>query len=169
MGCYLADLMQHDGDRSGLGTPIRFTVAEAAARLGITAEAVRQRIKRDTLPYERENGSVYVLLDADRSRLDGRPNDDSTGDRSELVEVLRAQVEMLRGELGEAHAANRENRRIIAALTSRLPQLEAPRPSEPTESDVSPGPARTPTDADAGSQASSQPRQRSLWRRIFGD
>jgi hypothetical protein len=39
---------------------------------------------------------------------------------------LREQVEMLRVELEEAHAANRENRRIIAALTQRVPALEPP-------------------------------------------
>ena len=41
---------------------------------------------------------------------------------------------MLREQLAEAHAANRENRRIIAALTQRIPELEAP--SEPREAPV---------------------------------
>ncbi len=45
----------------------------------------------------------------------------------ERVEVLRDQVEMLRAKLKEAHTANRENRRIIAALTQRIPEIEAPR------------------------------------------
>jgi hypothetical protein len=43
--------------------PVRHTtVAEAAALLGISAEAVRGRIRRGTLPVEREGGTVYVLL-----------------------------------------------------------------------------------------------------------
>ena len=54
----------------------RTTVAEAARLLGISAEAVRGRIRRGTLPVEREEGTVYVLLegvaedrtDADRPR-----------------------------------------------------------------------------------------------------
>ena len=41
----------------------RTTVAEAAEVLGISAEAVRGRIRRGTLPVEREGGTVYVLLD----------------------------------------------------------------------------------------------------------
>jgi hypothetical protein len=48
----------------------------------------------------------------------------SVGEMRELVEVLHSQVEMLRGELEEAHAANHENRRIIANLTQRIPDRE---------------------------------------------
>jgi hypothetical protein len=53
----------------------------------------------------------------------------SVREMRELVEVLSSQVEMLRAELDEAHAANRENRRIMAALTQRILELDAP--SEP--------------------------------------
>jgi hypothetical protein len=48
----------------------RVTVAEAAEILGITAEAVRTRIKRDKLDSVKEppgpRGTVYVLLEADK-------------------------------------------------------------------------------------------------------
>jgi excisionase family DNA binding protein len=44
------------------------TIAEAAEALGITAEAVRKRIARGTLPTVKEGGAVYILLsDADRT------------------------------------------------------------------------------------------------------
>jgi hypothetical protein len=62
----------------------------------------------------------------------------SVREMRELVEVLRSQVEMLRVELDEAHAANRENRRIIAALTQRIPAVEAPAPPEPREEPKTP-------------------------------
>jgi phage shock protein A len=87
----------------------------------------------------------------------------SVREMRELVEVLRAQVEMLREELDEAHAANRENRRIIAALTSRIPAIEAPESPEPRSG------TGTPTDASAEAQeATERAEERSWWRRMFG-
>jgi hypothetical protein len=48
---------------------VRLTVPEAAEHLGITVEAVRGRIKRQTLrSVKDENGAVHVLLDASQSR-----------------------------------------------------------------------------------------------------
>ncbi len=45
-------------------TKLRATVGEAAELLGITAEAVRSRIKRKTLKSTKEGSTVYVLLEA---------------------------------------------------------------------------------------------------------
>jgi len=107
----------------------RTTVAEAAEILGISAEAVRGRIRRGTLPVEREGGKVYVLLEAepeDRTDADQpRTTGDQPGDRTDaLIAELQDRVRSL-------EEANSENRRIIAALTSRIPELppmeEAPR------------------------------------------
>src|SRR5215207_9040655 len=50
-----------EGDRTG--DERRTTVSEAAAILGISAEAVRGRIRRGTIPVEREGGTVYVLIE----------------------------------------------------------------------------------------------------------
>ena len=47
------------------------TVAEAAKVLEISAEAVRGRICRGTLPVWREGGAVYVLLE--KTTADRRP------------------------------------------------------------------------------------------------
>lgn len=86
--------------------------------LGISSDALRKRAKRGTIPYETGvDGKLYVWVDA------GETEDFPTGDqgeRDELVEELRDRVLAL-------EEANRENRRIIAALTSRIPQLEPPR------------------------------------------
>ena len=77
---------------------------------------------------------------------------------------------MLRAELDEAHAANRENRRVIAALTRRIPELEAPAPSEPPEGPEPAGEGgereREPQPSVEGAQEASEPR--SWWRRVFG-
>jgi hypothetical protein len=99
-------------------------VAEAAEILGISAEAVRGRIRRSTLPVERECGTVYVLLDhtsEDRTTADQpRTADAQPDDRTDLL------IAELQDRVRSLEEANRENRRIIAALTSRIPQLEAP-------------------------------------------
>jgi hypothetical protein len=94
-------------------------VAEAAVVLGISAEAVRGRTRRGTLPLEQEGGTVYVLLDA---HLDdqSRTTCDQLNDRTELL------IAELQDRVRSLEEANRVNRRIIAALTSRLPAIEAP-------------------------------------------
>ena len=57
---------------------------------------------------------------------------------------MQARIDDLRAQLEQANEANRENRRIIAALTSRIPELEAPQGTpqeEPRESPESDGAA----------------------------
>jgi hypothetical protein len=119
----------------------RYTVVEAANILGITVEAVRGRIKRGTLAHEKdEHGTVYVLLDVDETRAVEDPTSDQTPAQALIVERLDSQVRDLHDEvaylrqlLNERNEADRENRRTIAALTSRIPELppgqEAPRES----------------------------------------
>jgi excisionase family DNA binding protein len=42
----------------------RLTVAQAAARLGVSQDAVRKRIKRGTIEYEQgQDGRLHVYLD----------------------------------------------------------------------------------------------------------
>ena len=134
----------------------RTTVAEAAEILGISAEAVRGRIRRGTLPVEREAGTVYVLLEGtseDRTTGDQpRTTGDQPGDRTDaLIAELQDRVRSL-------EEANRENRRIIAALTSRIPAIEAPQTAEEEPERVEPRPD-TP-----GAQ---EGVRRPWWRRVF--
>jgi hypothetical protein len=161
----------------------RVTVAEAARLLGMSAEAVRMRVKRGSLNSVKIKGTVYVILDAEQTR----PNTDQTGgdsnvasertdeqkgDRTALVDVLRSEVEFLREELKrreEVHA--KESRRkdtIIAQLAQRIPELESP--AEPRESpEVSseePGRGATPDEHQKPSGAAQ--RKRSWWREFFG-
>ena len=149
-------------------------MAEAAEILGISAEAVRGRIRRRTLPVEREGGAVYVLLETttgDRPTADQpRTTADRPADRTELVEALREQIADLRGQLAEANAANRENRRIIAGLTQRIPELETASPAEqpgaPETVAEETGRSEEPRPAAGGAQAG--PRRAWWWRRMFG-
>jgi hypothetical protein len=148
----------------------RMTVPEAAAALGITAEAVRMRIKRGTLRSERESGHVYVLLDAEQTR----PNTDRPTDRTDtLVGALQDQIETLKRQLEQANERDRENRRILAALTQRIPAIEAPAepssetPESPAGATEQPGrvePQRAVEEPDV------EPGERvSWWRRVFGE
>jgi hypothetical protein len=102
---------------------------------------------------------------------------------AEAAEILGVSVEAakmiatLREQVQAERKANEENRRIIAALTQRIPEIEAPR--EPRESPglsdaprgspvlaENPGPsATTPSDPD---EAPEKTAERPLWQRILG-
>ncbi len=144
----------------------RLTVAEAADTLGITRDAVRKRVQRDHIPWEKdEDGRIWVYLDQSTTRV--RPvhdtvQDSSSGTRSgtvhdsvrdELVEELREQNRFLRAELERKDA-------ILMTMAQRIPELEPA--SEPQESPVS--------DSEASSKGGGPADQDALpWdRRIFG-
>ena len=113
---------------------------QAAHILRLTPARVRQLLQGGELEGERDEvghwlrpaRAVHERLERLRreSFLEAVGYDPSSvREMRELVEVLSSQVEMLRAGLDEAHAANWENRRIIAALTQRILELDAP--SEP--------------------------------------
>jgi hypothetical protein len=118
----------------------RYTVIEAAKVLGVGTDAVRKRVARDTIEHEKVDDTVYVWLDDGH---DGgttpRHDDDTSGDDggAELLDAYREQldaykdqVHYLRDQLDAERRANDENRRLLAALLQRVPELEAA-PGEP--------------------------------------
>src|SRR3954471_22149726 len=115
-------------------TTERFTVPEAATILGITAEAVRQRIRWGTLPIEKdEAGSVFVFLGPRKHNPHRQPHTDPTqphvdpmADDTVLYEHMSSEIDYLRSQLDKERESSAELRRIIAALTQRIPELEAP-------------------------------------------
>jgi hypothetical protein len=137
----------------------RVTVAEASEILGITAEAVRTRIKRGKLDSVNEppdrTGTVHVLLQADQTRPNIDPTaqgQDQTTGQTELVETLREQVAYLQGviavrdqelalraeEIRRRDTALEREQQLAAMFADRLQALEAPTSSsEARESDVS--------------------------------
>jgi hypothetical protein len=129
----------------------RMPLKEAAAVLGISKDAVRQRVRRDTLQADKgEDGRVYVYLDAsvdDVHAAKPPPASEAAGD-DPLHQQMQARIDDLREQLHREQDAHAEARRVILALTSRIPQLEAP--SEGRESDLS---------ADAGSGRGDVPRE----------
>ena len=165
----------------------RVTVAEAAQLLGMSAEAVRMRVKRGSLKSVKIKGTVYVLVDAEQTRPNidqtgGNSNtgsertDEQTRDRTALVDVLRSDVEFLREELKrreEVHAEeSRRKDTIIAQLAQRIPELEAsPEPREaPETASEQPYSTHAPPEAYGTSpqEAEESLHPRSWWRRFFG-
>src|SRR5215212_7776658 len=140
-------------------TERRLTLQDAAQELGITPDALRQRIRRGQYRSAKEDGRVYVYLNLDRTETEH----DVQGESSTLISALEERIASLERQLEQATERDRENRRLLAAALERIPpQLEAP--SEPRESPV------TAT----GEEAEQQPRgvqegaQRPWWRRVFG-
>ena len=164
----------------------RVTVPEAARRLGITPDGVRKRINRGHIKSEKaDDGRVYVYLDNTTTEADTLRDASAT---ERLIGELQAHNEFLREQLEAERAANRENRRLLAAALERIPALEAPQdtPSEPQESPVSASEPRSGTQAPPeraewpesaeGVQYGTSPQeaqeslhdQRPWWRRWFG-
>jgi len=152
------------------------TLAEAAAALGISSEAVRKRLKRGGLAGRQVDGRWYVTLDtpggqpadAGTHRVDERPDDGGAAGYPPLVAALEARVVSLELELARTHAALRraqeaegEQRRIIAGLMARLPELAAPTPRPAATGDA---PTASPPPEVAAVPAVPAPARRPWWR-----
>jgi predicted transcriptional regulator len=168
------DQLESYGAPSGDQPPAyrRVTVQEAAKLLGISPEAVRARIKRGTLQKDKDpDGTVSVRLDVEQTRsIEDRSSSESAvgTERARLVATLEEQVSFLRAELVTRNEELRRKDHIIAALTERIPELEAPR--EP----VAGGTQRPVTFPEESPRAHApvepvHPVERpSWWRRFFG-
>jgi hypothetical protein len=107
----------------------RLTVPAAADLLGVSQSAVRKRIQRGTIPWDKdEEGRIFVYVDP--SEASPETEEDTSRDtaagqsRDELLAVYREQVDFLRRELERKDA-------ILMSLTQRIPELEAT--SEPRD------------------------------------
>jgi hypothetical protein len=104
----------------------RLTVAQAAAQLGVSQDAIRKRIRRNTIDYDQDpDGRIYVYVDLSEVMQD--ESSDTSMER--LVQVQHDDIEFLRRELETRTEEIRRRDSIIAALAHRLPEIEAP--SEP--------------------------------------
>ncbi len=149
-----------DRDQSPSGN--RVSVYEAAEILGVTVDAIRKRIQRGTIPYEREDGRVWVLPEASGTL----PDQGQRGYRSasEFIDELREQVRHLREMLDQERDARRRADMIIAelartnaALAGRVPELDS----------KSDNPEQPPPRSPAESQDDPEVRKESRWRRLF--
>jgi hypothetical protein len=146
--------MQSDNEQTRRVTPRR-----AAEILGISTEAVRQRIRRGSLRSDKDvDGRVYVYFDTSQQSTDEVRTDERTisAAYSDSLRVqinsLQEQVTYLRQQLDQANERDREQRRVIAALlTQRKDWLEHLAYEREWEN-VEPG----------------RPEQLPWWRKLFG-
>ncbi len=165
--------MTQDGTRpvadaaDDMSQPLRATVEEAAKILDTSENAVRKRIERGTLASEKVDGVRYVLLlDSDMPQhVKDTAGDSATGMSGDLA-LMQAHLDSMQEQVGYLKAViqtrDEELRRkdhIIAALTERIPELEAPR--EARESPV------TPSDSDGKEEDPGQEKHRSWLHRFF--
>jgi hypothetical protein len=144
----------------------RLTVPDAARALGISPEAVRNRLSRGTLESVKVQGTVYVLIDSDRARHIVDIPTDRPGESDALISQMQGRIDSLERQLERAEERDRENRRIIAALTSRIPAIEAPQETtEATETDREQPEKPEPRPATGEAQEGAR---RPWWSRIFG-
>ena len=150
------------GDRPTTGR--RFTVSEAAGVLGISVEAVRGRIKRKKLDHVKEDGTVYVLLDIDRS-ISGETSQRPENDQSEVVAVLKEEVAYLREE-------SRRKDEIIMQQALTMRALSAPSEETPGDAETVEEGEEPPDEAGSPQTATETPtagrERRPWWRRVFG-
>jgi hypothetical protein len=116
------------------------TVGEAAEVLGTSVDMVRMRVRSESMQSEKDSeGRVYVWVDDDSPETKPRPG----GEPAALISEMEAHIALLERELDKARATNRENRRIILALTNRIPRLPAGTPPDdrgsPTAATMEPG------------------------------
>ena len=124
----------------------RVTVDEAARHLGLTVDAVRKRVQRGQIAFEKDQGGrVRIILDEGETLQDESP--DTTGQDAgagaDLVEELRRTNELLREVITTRDEEIRRRDTIIMNMTEAMKALNPPAPegsSEARESDVSPGP-----------------------------
>lgn len=149
----------------------RMSIPEAADTLGLTRDAIRKRVKRDSIEWETDaSGETFVFVDAsgppeDASETGGDTsgrNGDKSADTSgqALVESLQEQIAYLRSEVGVWQEEARRKDHLLAAALERIPpQLEpSESPDKPAEEDS----------RGTGRVEDAEPQARSWWRRFFG-
>ena len=138
---------------------LRLTVPEAAQALEISPEAVRNRLSRGTLESAKEDGTVFVLLEADRARHITDTSHDIPGETEALISAKDETIRVLSEQLEAEREASAELRRIVAGLVQRVPELEAPQ--EPREA------PETVSEESGGGKDRGDGERRSWWQRWF--
>jgi hypothetical protein len=162
----LVDKEDMNGDESRDRHVDRMSVPEAAELLGVTQSAVRKRVQRGTIPWDKDSeGRIYVYVDlseAGPETVRDKSRDAAAGQsRDELLEAYRDQVEFLRRELERKDT-------LLISLMQRIPEIEPPQDSSPETRDA----PETASEGEPGTETpasdTEEPRRPSWWRRFFG-
>jgi len=128
------------------------------------------RVRRGTLESEKDpDGRVHVWVNDDstetRPRLDGEPSALISA-KDETISVLSEQLESERQARRRADTIIAQLTQANAALTARVPELEAPQKSPEAAETVEDEPERTGFRSSVGE--AEEGAQRPWWRRVFG-
>lgn len=120
------------GNQQSDQEPTGLTINQAARALNVSENAVRQRIKRGTLPAEKIDGIWRVDIDDQDANHEpdhetGQPTATTSAisDQSAYVEHLETEVSRLWAELESRRLELERRDVIIARLTERIPALES--------------------------------------------
>ena len=131
----------------------RRSVQEAADELGVSVDAIRSRIKRNTIPHIRRSGRVWVLLGGDQGNRPGQGQSES----STLMSEMRDRIRFLEEEMQRKDA-------ILLNMTEAMRALNAPERESPVSAEEGPeGAGPRP-----GAEGTQEAVQRPWWRRMFG-
>jgi len=139
----------------------RVTVREAADRLGVTTDAIRQRIKRGTIPHDKgEDGLTYVYVSPSETVTDASADRARQDVTDTLLRAYEDQIDTLKAELAIRNEELRRKDTIMMTMAQRIPELEPA--TEPQES---------PESASGGVEGVEEPSggesQKSWWHRLF--
>jgi hypothetical protein len=116
----------------------RVTVPEAAEMMGVTQSAIRKRVHRGTIPWDKDHeGRIYVYVDPSEMSPEtrgGKARDTSAGQsRDELLEAYRDQVEFLRRELEPEQEPEQEPRESHVSSSEEENKTPPSKQQEPSE------------------------------------
>ncbi len=166
---------------SGKPRTQRVNVDEAARILGLGVDAIRKRVQRGTIPYEKDPaGRVTIILDiAETLQDEGETVQDKVQDapvpeadrlleaKDETIEELRARVRRLEQDLDARTEELRRRDHLLAAALERIPAIEPPETRESPES-AAEGTERTDDIPDRDETSQEGGERRSWWRRWLG-
>jgi predicted nuclease with TOPRIM domain len=143
----------------------RLTIPDAANLLGISEAAVRQRIRRGRIQFDKDGERTYVYVTPEETQE--LLEDNLSRDSALLFQSMQDQIDTLKQELAIRNEELRRKDHLLAALTERIPAIEAPveQAAEPRESAVSA--SETQATGDVPHDSAEGESRQSWWSRLF--
>lgn len=124
--------MDNEGDsRSPSQTNSHVTIADYAARHGISESTIRRRIKAGLLDAELRGGRYMIADDVADDGLTSQDEQPDRGADERLVDQMQSEIDNLRGQLSNRDTQIDQLNQILAMTTAQnstlTQQLPAPR------------------------------------------